>query len=189
MSSAPPPRMSAPLEGPSSAPKRKTPTLLIIGIMLVGGCGVCAVLFAAILFPVFAEARKAAQSSRCMSNLRQIGISMEIYSGSNDDTLPIADKWMDAFSKAGGRPRQLHCPTVSNFRSSQYGFAFNKELSSKKTHQLDPSRELVFDSTLMSKNAVGSLSTLPLPGRHMRGGQTVNHILHMDGSVEARVAK
>ena len=181
--------MSAPLEGNSSAPKRKTPTLLILGILLIGGCGICAILFAAILFPAFAEARKSAQGNRCMSNLKQIGVSMAIYSGSNDDRLPIANTWVDDMTKIGGRPRQLHCPSVGGLRSPDYGYAFNKDLSGKKVHQLEASRELIFDSTLLSKNAAGGLDTLPIPGRHIKGSKPMNHILHIDGSVESRPSK
>ena len=42
---------------------------------------------AAILFPVFAQAREKARQASCMSNLRQIGIAAMMYSGDYDETL------------------------------------------------------------------------------------------------------
>jgi prepilin-type N-terminal cleavage/methylation domain-containing protein/prepilin-type processing-associated H-X9-DG protein len=43
---------------------------------------------AAILFPVFARARKAAQASTCQSNLKQIGNAVKMYLTDWDDTYP-----------------------------------------------------------------------------------------------------
>lgn len=43
-------------------------------------------ILAAILFPVFAQAKAAAKQSAAISNLKQIGTSLQIYLGDNDDT-------------------------------------------------------------------------------------------------------
>jgi len=45
-------------------------------------------ILAAILFPVFAQAKAAAQKSVCLSNLRQIGTAMEMYEDDYDSLLP-----------------------------------------------------------------------------------------------------
>ena len=45
-------------------------------------------ILAAILFPVFARARKAAMASTCQSNLKQIGNAMKMYLSDWDDTYP-----------------------------------------------------------------------------------------------------
>ena len=42
---------------------------------------------AAILFPVFAQARAKAYQAQCASNLRQIGLALVMYAQDNDDTL------------------------------------------------------------------------------------------------------
>ncbi len=42
-------------------------------------------LLAAILFPVFARARESARRSSCLSNLKQIGLSMAMYIQDNDE--------------------------------------------------------------------------------------------------------
>jgi prepilin-type N-terminal cleavage/methylation domain-containing protein/prepilin-type processing-associated H-X9-DG protein len=47
-------------------------------------------ILAAILFPVFARAKEAAKSSSCLSNLRQLGMSVRLYMGDSDDLVPPA---------------------------------------------------------------------------------------------------
>ena len=46
-------------------------------------------ILAAILFPVFAQAKEAAKRTADVSNARQIGIASKLYLGDNDDTMPI----------------------------------------------------------------------------------------------------
>ncbi|MFN3653397.1 MAG: type II secretion system protein [Armatimonadota bacterium] len=45
-------------------------------------------ILAAILFPVFAQAREKARQATCANNLRQIGTAFQLYSQDNDDRLP-----------------------------------------------------------------------------------------------------
>jgi prepilin-type processing-associated H-X9-DG protein len=45
-------------------------------------------ILAAILFPVFAQAREAAKRATCLSNLRQIGTAFMLYEGDSEDRLP-----------------------------------------------------------------------------------------------------
>ena len=44
-------------------------------------------ILAAILFPVFAQAKAAAKQTASLNNLKQIGMALHIYLGDNDDTL------------------------------------------------------------------------------------------------------
>jgi prepilin-type N-terminal cleavage/methylation domain-containing protein len=46
-------------------------------------------ILAAILFPVFAQAKFAAKKTADLSNARQIGVALKIYLGDSDDTMPI----------------------------------------------------------------------------------------------------
>jgi prepilin-type N-terminal cleavage/methylation domain-containing protein/prepilin-type processing-associated H-X9-DG protein len=50
-------------------------------------------ILAAILFPVFAQAREKARSISCLSNVRQLGMGMQMYIQDYDETFPIA--WQD----------------------------------------------------------------------------------------------
>lgn len=45
-------------------------------------------ILAAILFPVFAQAREKARAASCLSNMKQIGVGMTMYTQDYDDTLP-----------------------------------------------------------------------------------------------------
>src|SRR5687767_14528374 len=45
-------------------------------------------ILAAILFPVFAQAREAARASSCLSNLKQIGLSVHMYATDYDELFP-----------------------------------------------------------------------------------------------------
>lgn len=47
-------------------------------------------ILAAILFPVFAQAREKARQITCLSNLKQLGLSMAMYSQDYDETMMIA---------------------------------------------------------------------------------------------------
>ncbi len=44
----------------------------------------------AILFPVFANARKKSRQASCLSNIRQLTTSIKMYAGDNDDQYPYA---------------------------------------------------------------------------------------------------
>src|SRR5688572_4544528 len=45
-------------------------------------------ILAAILFPVFAQAKEAAKKSACLSNTKQIGMAIMMYSSDYDDLMP-----------------------------------------------------------------------------------------------------
>ena len=54
-------------------------------------------ILASILFPVFAKARGKARQAACMSNLRQIGLGLRMYSDDYDEMMPL-------WSLDGGNP-------------------------------------------------------------------------------------
>ncbi len=56
-------------------------------------------ILAAILFPVFAQAKEAAKKTACLSNLKQVGLGAVMYGGDNDDTL---FPWSYGYSDADG---------------------------------------------------------------------------------------
>ncbi len=47
-------------------------------------------ILAAILFPVFAQAREAARKTSCMNNMKQMGTAIMMYTQDNDETYPQA---------------------------------------------------------------------------------------------------
>ena len=48
-------------------------------------------ILAAILFPVFAQAREKARQTTCLSNLRQLGIAFRMYTQDYDETFPLVN--------------------------------------------------------------------------------------------------
>jgi prepilin-type N-terminal cleavage/methylation domain-containing protein len=55
-------------------------------------------ILAAILFPVFAQAREKARSAACLSNLKQMGTALQMYGQDYDEGLP---PWNDCYSVEG----------------------------------------------------------------------------------------
>src|SRR5205814_5847787 len=63
----------------------RRPAFTLIELLVV--IAIIAIL-AAILFPVFAQAREKARQSTCISNFRQLGMAMSMYLQDSDETLP-----------------------------------------------------------------------------------------------------
>lgn len=53
-------------------------------------------ILAAILFPVFAQAREKARATTCLSNLKQIGLAMTMYAQDYDEVFPPGRYWFGA---------------------------------------------------------------------------------------------
>jgi prepilin-type N-terminal cleavage/methylation domain-containing protein/prepilin-type processing-associated H-X9-DG protein len=60
-------------------------------------------ILAAILFPVFAQARESAYKATCQSNLRQLGVAFQMYAVDYDDTFPCPGGGTNLIS--GGSPQ------------------------------------------------------------------------------------
>lgn len=71
---------------PSLRPTHRPHGFTLIELLVV--IAIIAIL-AAILFPVFAQAREKARQAACLSNMKQIGIAMLMYSQDYDETLPL----------------------------------------------------------------------------------------------------
>ncbi len=84
-------------------------------------------ILAAILFPVFAEAREKARATSCLSNTKQLGLALRMYVDDYDERYPFAanlsdgfadvDKWygqlvLQPYIKNAGI---LFCPSMSKF--------------------------------------------------------------------------
>src|SRR5688572_24308861 len=69
-------------------------------------------ILAAILFPVFAQARAKARQTACLNNLKQLGLGVMLYAQDYDERLPIGAYWQDA--KVNGYWFRLLSPYVRN---------------------------------------------------------------------------
>ena len=54
-------------------------------------------ILAAILFPVFAQAREKARGAACLSNVKQLGLALQMYAQDYDETLPNNAQDTDKF--------------------------------------------------------------------------------------------
>jgi prepilin-type N-terminal cleavage/methylation domain-containing protein len=82
-------------------------------------------ILAAILFPVFAQARESARAISCLSNMRQIGLSLRMYSQDYDEAYPniyqgwgVANPatqegwmWRNAIQPYTKNKGIMHCPS------------------------------------------------------------------------------
>jgi prepilin-type N-terminal cleavage/methylation domain-containing protein len=107
-------------------------------------------ILAAILFPIFAQAKQAAKKTACLSNLKQMGLAMGLYLADSDDSHPntgdpylwIGRKWRwplmpylsigqklgsDGMSATSGSPAILLCPSDplagQNYNSTSYSYS------------------------------------------------------------------
>jgi len=72
-------------------PQTKKPnTALIVIIILVSGFCLIVLIFAAILFPVFSQARLAASKSATLSEAKSISLALAMYAAEHDETMPAS---------------------------------------------------------------------------------------------------
>jgi prepilin-type N-terminal cleavage/methylation domain-containing protein/prepilin-type processing-associated H-X9-DG protein len=79
-------------------------------------------ILASILFPVFAQARSRARQAACLSNLKQIGTGMAIYTQDYDETLPGNDP-AASFSAGHNRPRGWNEPWTAGISTTYRNWA------------------------------------------------------------------
>ena len=86
--------------------RTRRPAFTLIELLVV--IAIIAIL-AAILFPVFAQARDRARMSACLSNMRQLGSSLMMYAQDYDETLPYI-----RFHGVGACPKGAGCYVWKN---------------------------------------------------------------------------
>ncbi len=176
----PPPYQQPPYAQTNQPPRNNSTKIVIIVLACVLGffCLLVPIL-AAILFPVFSQAKNSAKNTMCMSNLKQLSNGALMYAAENDDKLPFATNWNDAVRKYVIKEDVFHCPGVPHM----YGYAYSDSLTSLALGQIAmPQNEpMIFDSNLREPNAHSDLSTLPTSGRH-----TKVNLGYADGHVESK---
>jgi prepilin-type N-terminal cleavage/methylation domain-containing protein/prepilin-type processing-associated H-X9-DG protein len=94
-------------------------------------------ILAAILFPVFAQAREKARASSCLSNQKQIGLAFSMYAQDYDETYPYpyfqdTDQWwehmVNGYIKATDKGGILTCPSAP---SASFAYSMNEALAGK----------------------------------------------------------
>jgi prepilin-type N-terminal cleavage/methylation domain-containing protein/prepilin-type processing-associated H-X9-DG protein len=93
-----------------STPRRSGFTLIELLVVIA----IIAIL-AAILFPVFAQAREKARSIQCLSNLKQVAMSVIQYSADWDDFVPIGEN-----DSPEARVHRVTRPNGTTFTTGEY---------------------------------------------------------------------
>lgn len=111
---------------PASLPPRRRAFTLIELLVVIA---IIAIL-AAILFPVFAQAREAARRTSCASNLKNLGTAMLMYAGDFDEVLPLAayatsnfgfTTWHELLNPYARNQQIWHCPSSPLKKADQGG--------------------------------------------------------------------
>lgn len=133
------------------APKRKPPWVLFIAL---GACAFCFVPGAAIIFPVFAQAREAAIKTRMMTNVKKTGQSLMLYAAAANDHYPPADRWMDA-SQTGNIDEVVLPDDAGQTLPGKFNHAMNSNLSGLALAKLPDASQTVttYWSTKADRNA------------------------------------
>jgi len=98
---------------------------LLVVIAIIG-------ILAAMIFPVFAQARESARKAVCLSNVKNLALAMQMYLNDNTDTLPphklSADQIDYMLTNPGGGSRDHFCPFPDSDEPIEYGNRMNPYL-------------------------------------------------------------
>lgn len=116
-----------------------------------------------ILYPVFFPVhggRELAPTTRCLTNLKVLGVSMEIYISDFDDRYPWVnwDKELEPYHKSRDL---LTCPLLAR-EEKQYGYALNREILGKDAATLShPEKTVVFfESDALAPDVVANTAAI-----------------------------
>jgi len=115
------------------------------------------------------------------SRLKQVNLGMIIYSNDYDNALPLANQWMDELVPYTKNDTLFHSPAVQLRDPSNYGYAINSAIVGQiSTNFTQATTISIFDSTVLTRNATASTTTLPNPPRYGAS----NTIGYLDGHVK-----
>lgn len=133
------------------------------------------------------------QGPLCMQNLHALANAQSMYAVDNMGFFP-GENWMDAtLPYLKENIGAIGCPIARDKKKDEYGFAMNEFFVGKPvvTAHSQENMPLIFDSTLLQRNAVGPLSTLPDRPRHLQSSTDPefdiwkNNVVFVNGNTKA----
>jgi prepilin-type processing-associated H-X9-DG protein len=118
-----------------------------------------------------------------LCNGPQNGAAMLMYTQDYDQTLPPANRWMDALVIYTKNEKALRCLSVkSKGREKGYGYTFNSDLDTFATTKIATPQTtgMLFDSDINGRNSTVKGFISLMPARH---GKT-NNVAYADGHAE-----
>ncbi len=154
---------------------------VVVIVALAAFCVVALLVGAAVLLPVFSQAKFAAQTSACLSEIKQLNLGIQLYVADNDGNYPAANDWYTRATASSGK--RFQCPMVAKDDPKAVGFALNKALAGLPDAKVADRREtvLVFESLDLGENVAGGPELIPIPGRHGSGNSRSSTFGFADG--------
>jgi hypothetical protein len=135
-----------------------------------------------VLAPLMYRAVALLHEANCIQNLKQVGLSVQVYAQEHGSLPPPAETWCDRLMPVVRYRALLLCPEAPKLRS---GYAFNSALSRLPMAELqktpDPHRTVLLYESDLGWNGAGGPETLVKKPRHR--GQDV--FAFADGSARA----
>lgn len=112
-------------------------------------------------------------SRNCNSNVKQLGLAMQMYTLDYDDRFPQADTWNVALEPYTRNPQLFHCPETDD-AERRATYALNRTLVGSLTTRVAHTEQTVmlFDS-IPGNNLDGGRNLLPQPPRHGNGSDAI----------------
>ena len=137
--------------------------------------------FLNIVIHIFASAKEKSRQVSCISNVKQIELSVVQYSADWDETFPPSAQWAelsDRYMKKASGSAAWHCPDSA----FPFSYASNKAIGGQTLKYIDDVNATIylFESDASIWNVVGGKENLPPTARHS-GGNTYGF---MDGHTE-----
>ncbi len=115
-----------------------------------------------------------------VTRIKSLNTGLLIYSADYDGFLPLASNWVDGTLPYVRTISTYRSPLIDRTSLSGFGYAYNLAISGADSSGLDRGTTVtLFDSTILTRNAASTLSTLPSPARYNR----VNTVVFLDGHI------